>query len=241
MRRPTWGQLAGVPFLVGSVVLAARLIWEQTAWSWEHGPQNVGFALVHSGALVLILFPLLLVAWLVGVLVVHVALRRRPTTGTWVEAVAALAVLGLLKVPYGGWQRLFAGRIAAGPHAADFFVYDAASGDLAAVRALHAHGVPLDARAHGDRKTALHGAAVQGRLAVVEYLVARGADTNLLDRYGDSPAAAALESGHPAVAQFLAAHGGREVRGDPEQRRKATADVVREEVERMNRETGAAP
>src|ERR1700693_3623682 len=60
-RLPLWLRLVGAVFFIGSLMLAARIVWEQTVWTWEQGPQMVGFSLAHGFGAVLFLFPLLLV------------------------------------------------------------------------------------------------------------------------------------------------------------------------------------
>jgi hypothetical protein len=47
-RLPQWLRISGVLVFMGSAILAARLIWEQTVWTWERGPQMVGFSLAHG-------------------------------------------------------------------------------------------------------------------------------------------------------------------------------------------------
>jgi hypothetical protein len=37
-----WLLVLGVIPLIGTALLAVRLIWEQTVWTWERGPQMVG-------------------------------------------------------------------------------------------------------------------------------------------------------------------------------------------------------
>jgi ankyrin repeat protein len=67
----------------------------------------------------------------------------------------------------------------------------------------------VDARDTRDGQTALHGAAVEGQVKVIEYLVSRGADVNAVDRFGDSPLEVAITGKHNEAAQVLADHGGR--------------------------------
>src|SRR6202023_2578801 len=57
---PRWPLGLGFLSMLGSAVLAARLIWEMTVLSWERGVQMVGFALVHSSNAWLLLCPLVL-------------------------------------------------------------------------------------------------------------------------------------------------------------------------------------
>ena len=59
-RLPRWLQFSGMVIFAGAAMLSARLIWEQTVWTWERGPQMVGFSLAHGPGAILFIFPLLL-------------------------------------------------------------------------------------------------------------------------------------------------------------------------------------
>jgi hypothetical protein len=67
--RARWWLLAlGAVPLIGTALLAGRLLWEQTVWTWERGPQMVGFSLAHGSGAVLLMAPFLLAFWVaVGV------------------------------------------------------------------------------------------------------------------------------------------------------------------------------
>src|SRR5438876_5175713 len=79
--RVRWWLLAlGVIPLIGTALLAGRLIWEQTVWTWERGPQMVGFSLAHGSSAVLLLAAFLL-AFLPPI-VLPATLATRPTTTT---------------------------------------------------------------------------------------------------------------------------------------------------------------
>lgn len=81
----------------------------------------------------------------------------------------------------------------------------AASGDVAAVRALVAAGLPVDARQPGEG-TALIVAARQGDLAMVEALLALGAQPDVTSRGDGNPLIAAAARRHlPVVARLLQA------------------------------------
>lgn len=62
-------------------------------------------------------------------------------------------------------------------------IWAAARGDLRDVRRLNAAGVDLNAQDY-DQRTALHLAAVEGRVEVVQYLLDHGALPDLTDRWG---------------------------------------------------------
>lgn len=217
-------------------VLAVRLVWEQTVWTWERGAQMVGFSLMHSewggllvlGALASLLWPVL--AALVP------SWRRSLRERKMVVVLSAYALAwAVLLTPYGFWQRAFIWKFEP-PLAAELMTYAAASGDLRTVRAFLEAGTPVDAR---DRRgTALHAAATQAELEVMAYLIARGADVNAIDVYGESPMSRARNS-EPRSAEALALlerHGGRLVTGTKEQRKDAMQRLLREDMERIDKE-----
>lgn len=234
---PRWLQIGVALGMVGTLGLAGRLGWEQTVWSWERGPQMVGYSLAHRGSgILLMLSPLLLIGCLVVAIVLTIlSLVRRRRVSWWRAAALAASAAALIAVdlPYGFWQRLFIARLASSPHAAEFFVYDAAVGDLSTVRALVAHGVPVDARDRHGGQTALQAAAAAGRLDVIEFVVAKGADVNAVDRNGDSALERALAGKQEAAARWLAGRGAVRMRGDEARRRRVAREMDREVGEEM--------
>jgi Ankyrin repeats (3 copies) len=228
-RFPGWLLGIGLVAVAGSGALAARLIWEQTVWTWERGPQNIGFSLVHGSGAMLVFFPFLLLLWLAvsaAYMFLRLLRRRRLSRVCVIAVTLSIFLLGLLSLPYGFWQRLFVARLASGPHAAQFVVYAAAVGDLATVKAFLARGIPVDVRDR-DGKTGLYGAAVEGQTEVIKYLIAAGADVNAIDLSGDSPLEVANEMNREEAARYLSDHGARAIHGSEEQRKKAAEDSVR--------------
>lgn len=188
-RLPTWLTLAGTVSVIGTAALAACLVWEQTVWTWDKGPQQVGASLAHNGGLVLFVFPVLLLGWLLVITAVSVhdawKTRRMPWKRV-AAAVAAVAILAILQLPYGFWQRTFIDRLSP-ERAGELFVYAAQTGDLATLRALHERGVEINARA-GDGTTALRQAMSAGRNEIVDFLLAHGADPRLARDSAESAA-----------------------------------------------------
>jgi hypothetical protein len=207
---PRWLLLLGLVGAPGALYLSGHLLYEQTFLTWREGPQMVGFALVHFGLIV----PLLLCAGLLTVwfLVVSVRSLRVLIKGgvvsaaRWLALVLAAGTLVLSAVPYSVWQRVFAGRLATGPHAGEHLSYSAATGDLATVIALLDNGVGVDAR-NRDGTTALYGAAVQGDVTMIEYLVTHGADLSVRNALGQGALAVAREMGREEAVRLLQAHG----------------------------------
>ena len=78
----------------------------------------------------------------------------------------------------------------------------AAAGDLTLVERLVRAGVAVDA-ADYDRRTALHLAAAEGRVAVVMKLCEHGADIRFRDRWGHDAIDAATGGGHADLVAQL--------------------------------------
>ena len=234
---PFWLFVVGIVLILGSLTLAARLIWEMTLLTWRRGPQMVGFSLARGLGVLLLLFPLALFVWLPGALctVIIWKLRRKSVLKrSWLAIGSAGLRLGLLLLPQSFLNRIFIGQLAGSPHAAELLVRAAGvDGDSQVVHGLLEHGVKVNAT---DREgnTALHLAARAGRMDVVSYLIAQGADINAVNAYGDSPVAWAADSHQTVAEQMLKAHGGKCLRGDAEQRERASHAFVKREIEEMN-------
>ena len=84
----------------------------------------------------------------------------------------------------------------------DDLIHTAAEGDLKGVQRLIRCKAPINCVDY-DMRTALHVSSACGHLDVVQFLIANGADTNLLDRWGRSAIADAIEEGHHTVEQAL--------------------------------------
>jgi hypothetical protein len=242
-RLPLWLQCLGVLVFVGSVILSARIIWEQTVWTWQRGPQMIGFSLAHGPGTILLMFPFLLFLWTVIALVLTLlrkVKRRQISPRTWAALGAAVLLLVLTALPEGFWQRIFIRRMAASSHAGDLLVYAAYRCDLGTVRAFISHGVGVDAIEHASWRTALHGATVCGDTRTLNYLLSQGADINAVDRYGDSPLELAASRGNHEAVQFLTTRGAKAIKGAEAQRKKAINDQVLDDIREMNR-AGESP
>jgi hypothetical protein len=241
-RLPLWLSILGCVDFIGSATLAGRLIWEQTVWTWERGPQMVGFSLAHGPAAILLLTPFLLVFWTaaVTVLTVRSLIKKNPiSVHRWAGLGLVISLFVLMGLPDGFWQRAFIGRMATSPRAGDLLVYAAYRGDLGTVRGLVLHGVAIDATDHADWRTALHAAASKGNLPTLRYLVSKGANINALDRSGDSPLELAVSRGNNEAAKFLTELGAKRILGDEAQHQKAIHDKVQEDIEELNRAEAA--
>lgn len=153
-------------------LLSARLGWENTALSWERGPQMIGWSLMHTVGIVLLPAVLFSLLWALSAVVVPLF------NGKWrlanlLGALSIVAMVAVASIPYGFWVKVFASRIAAGPHAIEFLVHMSALGELSAVKALLDHGVPIN---ESDRQgvRAIEAAANAKQAEVQAFLEARG-------------------------------------------------------------------
>jgi hypothetical protein len=237
-RLPLWLSILGTIIFIGSATLAGRLIWEQTVWTWERGPQMVGFSLAHGSASILLLAPILLFLWtaVVAVLTVRSLIRKnRIAMQRWAGLGLVVSLFVLIGLPVGFWQRVFISRMAASPRAGDLLLYAAYRGDLSTVRGLVSHGAPVDATDHATWRTAMHGAAAKGDLPILRYMVSQKANINALDRSGDSPLELAASANRIEAIQFLTESGAKRIRGDEAQRKKALDGQVQESIEELDR------
>jgi hypothetical protein len=209
-RLPVWLRVWGFLAWPGALYLVCRIVWEETLLTWREGPQMIGFSLMHTGPwLLLFLSVALALAWLLAVFVRSIVKRvRRQTipTSRWVTLALGGALLALLVVPYGLWQRVGVRWIARGPNAPEFLTHAAATGDLAMVEALLRQGVDVNVR-DSDGSTALHGAAVEGRTNIIAYLITQGADASIKNRFGHTALDNAREMHRDDAIRFLQDHG----------------------------------
>jgi hypothetical protein len=84
----------------------------------------------------------------------------------------------------------------------------ATEGELATVQGALMLGVPADAVANDRGQTALMAAAAKGRVAVVRFLLEKGADPNKKDAAGNAALAYARSSGNAEIIALLENKGG---------------------------------
>lgn len=205
---PRWLVWTGIAAVGLAGGLAVRLVWEQTIWTWEHGPAMVGHALAHTRpGLLLVDAVAASLAWPLMALLVAVVRHRIPDR----KLLALLTAYGLawllMLVPYGTWQRLFIDRFSQA-QAIALLDEAAGEGDVRTVMAVLESGVAVDAQ--GPTGTALHAAAAEGQLEVMAYLISRGADVNATDAHGVSPMVSAQHARTRSMQaqRLLADHGG---------------------------------
>lgn len=225
----------GIPIVTAAWALAIRLVWEQTVLSWDHGPQMVGFSLMHSGLGILLISALYGGLLWLAIVLCTAALTRSLGGRLGVLLLLAYALAwGAISMPYGFWQRMFIDKYSP-IQATEFFTYAAAKGDLRTVQAFLDRGVDVNVQSRNG--TALHGAAVQGELKIIEFLIAHGADVNAINIYGDTPMANAMQAREHATETqvLLAKFGGKLVRGSEEQRKRVIEVQVRNDIEEMDK------
>jgi hypothetical protein len=134
--------------VVPPLLLAADMTYENTALSWNHGPQMIGFTMMHTVGILLLPLILASIIWCVLTLAVPL-FTRNWNLGNVTGVVAIVGLLGVASLSYGFWIELFSERVAKGPYAADFLVHMAALGEKKAVEALLARGVAVNGSDRG--------------------------------------------------------------------------------------------
>jgi hypothetical protein len=194
----TWIVL-GFILLAGAILFVGRILYEETLLTWAHGPQMVGFAMMHGAV------PFFLVAgligipgsmlWIIGSLVLLLRRRFRVPLTHWIPAVGLVTVVVLFFIPYGIWEEITIRAAGPGSHGNDFVVQAAGEGNQRLVTYLLRRGSDINYEDAG-RTTALSGAAVEGQVKMIRYLVSEGANVNRKNGLSSqSPLMAAAEMG----------------------------------------------
>jgi len=102
------------------------------------------------------------------------------------------------------------------------FCCAASEGDVKEMRRLVARGLDPDT-ADYDKRTALHLAASEGKLASIRYLLELGVNVNPIDRWGNTPLDDAERHNHEAIISVLSEHGGKR-HDERRQAKKQAAD-----------------
>jgi len=198
----------GSLLLLGTGLFAARLVYEQTLMTWDHGLQMVGFSLFHSGlGLLGVIFVLLSGVWLLVTLVM-LALRKIAfrTSDAALTCAMALAV-GLLFVPYGEWMLLMVRLHGVRDVPKDWLTYAAATGEVRLLKYLLSNGFDVNSR-DSRGQSALGAAAVEGRTDIGRMLIARGARVdNRTDALAETPLTQAAQMNRTDMVSLLLEHG----------------------------------
>jgi hypothetical protein len=211
-RSPRWLRLWGWFTAPCADYLLLAKFWQ--TFPLTRAKPFVGFGSFEGdGMLVLLLLPFLAlhVCWIVTVVVrTVIAVRRRAAIprGPWliVSLSVILALLAWTRQPT--WDRLFVRQVAATHEGPQAFMRAAAEGDVAAVRAFHEQGIPLEGCFFGW--SALHVAAREGRLPVLRYLLDQGVRVNTVSGGSNTALDEAEQQHHEDVVAFLRARGGKE-------------------------------
>ena len=206
---PIAWKFAGYACLGFQAILTARIVYEETFLTWRHGPQMVGFTMVHA-------FPFVLLAGMLGQVgaciwwilsIIRLARRSNRVTGTdWIPLFFVPVCVVLLATPYAFWERLVIQIAGPGTHGPEFMAEAAAEGRLALVKYLVAHGVSANSNL-SDSPTPLSAAAGGGHTDIALYLISVGADVSHRNMLGDTPLHDAAEMGHLDTVKALVAHG----------------------------------
>lgn len=222
----------GVPAVLFTAVLTARLVWEETALTIRQGPQMIGFSLMHGPYAMIVLAPVILLVWFViALIVLGISLWRKRSLSKWYWATFASAILigGMLSLPGTFWQWIFIGSFAKSAHSADLMCDAAAEGSEKTVLAYLDHGVPIEAINY-EGSTAMFTAAAGGSVPVLRLLLSKGANINATNSFGDSPLEAASENQNSAAIDFLKDHGAAQIAGTSEQRKAASHAIVQKQM-----------
>jgi hypothetical protein len=133
----------------------------------------VGFTLMHTVGIIVIPLFFAALLWAVITLIVALVSSRQRRAVNLVSALVVIALALPVFAPYGFWVRMFASRIAGGPHAVSFLVHMAALGDIPAVDALLNAGVPINA-SNNIGLRAIEAAENEKKHEMHDYLAKRG-------------------------------------------------------------------
>jgi len=86
-------------------------------------------------------------------------------------------------------------------------IWAASKGDHGAIHRLIVRGFDQDASDY-DKRTALHLAAAEGTVKVIQYLLDNGAEVNPIDRWSGTPLDDAIRHGHSEAVKILKQKGG---------------------------------
>ncbi|MBT4922201.1 MAG: glutaminase A [Rickettsiales bacterium] len=90
------------------------------------------------------------------------------------------------------------------------FIWAASQGDISEARRGISLGIDVNLGDY-DKRTALHLAAAEGQYDMVEYLIKKGADVNVLDRWSNSPIVDAQDKDHSKIVKLLLDSGAKKI------------------------------
>lgn len=201
-------RLLGACLMIGSLVLACRLVWEMTVLTWREGLQAVGFSVAHLAPTLYLLGIFSAVGsaiWCLVVLVCAALHLRTLARLDWFLLVLSGVVIGSVTVPYSAWRWMtvrFLGPPPLSSQSASLLVSAAAEGDLDCVRELLARGLDVDIP-NSAGQTALFAASASGQLGAVAILLRHGARVDRQVADGQTALHAACRNGHMDIVKSL--------------------------------------
>lgn len=196
---PKLWTIIGYVLLWGTALFVGRIVYEETVLTWVHGPQMVGFAMMH-GAVPFVPVAGLIgipgsVLWIVVSLILLFTRKFRISLADWIPMIGLVILAVLLFIPYERWEELVLRLAGPGSHGNEFMVQAAAHGDKRLLEQLLRNGYDINYEDRGGT-TPLSAAAVEGNREILDYLVSKGADVNRKNRLSaQTPLMAAAEMG----------------------------------------------
>jgi len=207
---PDWLRVSGWVILAVQSMFVARIVYESTFLTCWNGPQMVGFTLMHGGSSFFLLGLLFLPfgALFSAVMVVFGLLKKlRFGRNEWLLFGGYVLGFSLLSLPYSTWERMDMKVCSSGPLGDSFLQEAAFRGDAGQVKRLVEQGHNIN-YALGDGETALTSAVRGGRVDIVRFLLANGADANKQNWLSDrTPLMFAANSGDTEMIKILLDHG----------------------------------
>ena len=207
---PDWLRVSGWLILAVQSLFVARIVYESTFLTCWNGPQMVGFALVHTGPGIFLLGLLFLplgALFSVVMIVFGLFKKLRFDRKEWLVLGGYLIGFSLLSFPYSTWKRMDMKVCSSGPLGDSFLQEAASKGDFGQVKKLVEQGHNVN-HSLGDGETPLSSAVGAGRVDVVRFLLAKGADVNKQSWLSDwTPLMKAANSGNTEMIRVLLDNG----------------------------------
>lgn len=207
---PDWIRVSGWVILAVQSLFVARIVYESTFLTCWNGPQMIGFALMHVGPGIFLLGILFLPFGAVySAAMLGFGLFRKLGFGRneWLLLGGYVLSFSLLSLPYSTWERMDMTVCSSGPLGDSFLEEGAVRGDFRQVKKLVEQGHNVN-HASGGGETALSGAVRGGRVDIVRFLLAKGADVNQQNWLSsETPLMVAANSGDTEMIKVLLEHG----------------------------------
>lgn len=201
-----WLRASGWVILVVQSLFVARIVYESTFLTCWNGPQMVGFSLMHTGPSIFLIGLLSLpFGALFSAVMLIFGLFKKPRfdRNEWLLLGGYVVSFSLLSLPYSTWERMDMKVCSSGPLGDSFLQQAALQGDFDQVKMLVEQGHNVN-RASGAGETPLSSSVRGGRVDVVRFLLAKGADVNKQNWLSDeTPLMLAANSGDIEIIKLL--------------------------------------